>query len=56
MIIAGFSPIPTNGTENANKAIHGILCIKFAIPITIFDAVLFLVIKIPNGTPPNGYR
>ena len=51
MIIACFSPIPTNGTENANKAIHGILCIKFAIPITIFDAVLFLVIKISNGTP-----
>lgn len=43
--------MPTNGTENANSAIHGILCIKLAIPITIFDAVLFLVIKIPNGTP-----
>lgn len=33
--------MPTNGTENANSAIHGILCIKLAIPITIFDAVFY---------------
>ena len=49
--IAGLVPIPKNGTEKANNAMEGIDCIIFAIPITILEIVLFLVISTPIGTP-----
>ena len=56
IIIAGFSPIPKNGTAKANKAMQGILCNRLAIPITSLEACLFLVIAIPKGTPINTAR
>ena len=49
--IAGFSPIPTNGTEKAKRAIQGIDCNKLAIPMIMLAKSLFLVIIIPSGIP-----
>jgi len=51
MIMAGFCPIPTTGTRKARRPILGIDCMIFAIPITIDEAFLFFVTKIPRGIP-----
>ena len=51
IMIAGFAPIPTKGTEKASSAMQGIDCMILARPMTIRVASLLCVMTMPTGIP-----